>query len=77
MIICLCEGISDRDITAAARQGVRTVRELSKVCGAGSGCGSCRRDLRKLLDTHCPAESATTNAHSNDRAGSSDRPTVG
>ena len=66
MIICLCEGISDRDITAAARQGVRTVRELSKVSDAGSGCGSCRRDLRKLLDAHSPSETATTRAHTRD-----------
>lgn len=68
MIICLCEGISDRDVSAAARQGVQTVQELAKICGAGNGCGSCRSDIRKMLDDHCPSE--TSSSHMQDRSGS-------
>jgi len=63
MIICLCEGISDREVRKAAGQGVRTVHELSKRNGAGSGCGVCRRDLRRLIDLHDPESTATTESH--------------
>ncbi len=72
MIICLCEGISDRDVRAAARQGISTVRELSDHCGAGTGCGSCIGDLRQLIDTHAPAEAEATHAHSGDRVASAE-----
>jgi bacterioferritin-associated ferredoxin len=67
VIICLCEGISDRDVSAAARQGVRTVKELTKICDAGTGCGSCRWDIRKILDDHSPSE--TSSSHDQDRCG--------
>lgn len=63
MIVCLCEGISDRDVRAAAGQGIRTATELRKHNGAGSGCGACRRDLRRLIDLHAPQAGETTESH--------------
>ena len=49
MIICICEGISDREIRAAARKGVRSLTVLQEVCGAGGDCGQCRADLQRAL----------------------------
>ena len=49
MYVCLCEGITDRRIRSLAHQGCHSVAEVSKECGAGSGCGQCRLQVRRLL----------------------------
>ena len=41
MYVCICHGISDRDIRKAAEDGCREVHELTMRTGLGSGCGSC------------------------------------
>jgi bacterioferritin-associated ferredoxin len=43
MIVCMCRGVSDRDLTEAIRRGARTLDDLSRRCnGAGTDCGGCR-----------------------------------
>lgn len=49
MIVCLCHPTSDRDIDAMIDDGVRTVEEISRKCGAGTGCGACVGELRERL----------------------------
>jgi bacterioferritin-associated ferredoxin len=60
MIVCLCRGISDREIKLLIRGGARSLEDLRSSCGAGSGCGSCHSQLRTLLagDAEQPSESA-------------------
>ena len=41
MYVCLCHGVTDRDIRQAADEGVREVHALTMRTGLGSGCGSC------------------------------------
>lgn len=52
MILCLCEAVSDRVIDAAICEGAQSVREIGKRCGAGTGCGMCKVDLRERLALH-------------------------
>ncbi|MGM0574597.1 MAG: (2Fe-2S)-binding protein [Myxococcota bacterium] len=49
MIVCLCEGVSDREIKRAARRGASTVGAVARTTGAGTGCGRCRCTVRDLL----------------------------
>jgi bacterioferritin-associated ferredoxin len=49
VIVCLCKGVSDRDIRAAVRQGSASVREVGERCRAGTDCGLCRVDIRELI----------------------------
>lgn len=49
MYICVCHAVTDRDIHAARRRGVRTLDELSAETGAGSCCGSCADVAERLL----------------------------
>ncbi len=49
MIICLCEGVTDRDVRDAARRGAANLDDLVQTCRAGGDCGQCRADLRRLL----------------------------
>ncbi|QRO01877.1 (2Fe-2S)-binding protein [Archangium violaceum] len=49
MIVCLCRVVSDRTIRARISEGVRTVDDLGRACGAGTGCGGCKSQLAQLL----------------------------
>ena len=50
MIVCLCHPTSDRDVDAIIDDGARTVEEISRRCGAGTGCGACVEELRERLN---------------------------
>jgi bacterioferritin-associated ferredoxin len=62
MYICVCNGITERDIGGAVAQGCCTLRELRDQLGVGVGCGRCARCARDVLkdtlDTHMPANPA-------------------
>ncbi len=51
MIVCLCHPTSDRDVDAMIDDGARTVEEISRRCGAGTGCGACLGELRERLES--------------------------
>jgi bacterioferritin-associated ferredoxin len=48
VIICICRGKSDRDISRAIDNGAHTVRDLQR-CGIGDQCGSCHNSLRGMI----------------------------
>ena len=49
MILCLCEGVSDRVLRSAVREGACTVGALARRTGAGTGCGACACDLKRIV----------------------------
>jgi assimilatory nitrate reductase catalytic subunit len=54
-IVCVCFQIGARRIRAAAAAGSRTVETISKRLGAGSNCGSCIPEIRRLIASKEPA----------------------
>jgi bacterioferritin-associated ferredoxin len=50
MFVCVCHAITDREIRDADDSGVEHVDQLEELCGAGSGCGSCRHMAQELID---------------------------
>ena len=48
MILCVCHGISDREVRSLIENGATNVRDISTQCGAGTDCGACVRDLRLM-----------------------------
>jgi bacterioferritin-associated ferredoxin len=59
MIVCCCYGVSDRTIRKLAEEGATSVSEVTRSCGAGGDCGSCRRQIAQLLhDENARAEEA-------------------
>ena len=50
MIVCLCEGLSERHIREQVASGARSVREVAEVCGAGTHCGMCRRQVHGIIE---------------------------
>jgi bacterioferritin-associated ferredoxin len=49
MLVCHCNGVSDRKIRRAIRDGATTPGEIARSCGAGSTCGGCHEGVRKIL----------------------------
>ena len=50
MYICLCNGITDREIRACADEGKFTMRDLEHCLGVGVSCGKCRAAAKEILD---------------------------
>ena len=49
-IVCVCHGVGEHAITAAARAGAATVAAIGAATCAGTNCGSCRPAIARLLE---------------------------
>jgi len=49
MIVCLCRGLSERDLRGVVAAGARNAEEISESCGAGADCGACLSMLDRLV----------------------------
>jgi bacterioferritin-associated ferredoxin len=59
MYVCLCNGVTERDIRQTAAAGCRSMSELTMRTGCGAGCGSCVEAATALLeDTRAATEIA-------------------
>ncbi|HEX2174617.1 MAG TPA: (2Fe-2S)-binding protein [Nocardioidaceae bacterium] len=52
MIVCHCGVVSDRDVTAAVRDGARSLTDVCRATGAGQNCGGCVLSVRRILCQH-------------------------
>lgn len=50
MYICICNGVTDRDIRNAAASGCTTIRELKRELGVASECGKCASCAKDVLN---------------------------
>ena len=48
--VCVCNGITDRQVRDVAAAGCRSVAELTMRTGAGAGCGSCLELAAQILE---------------------------
>jgi bacterioferritin-associated ferredoxin len=59
MYICVCKGISDRQVRRALDRGARSVAELQREVPVGVCCGQCLPAVRAAIREHeasgCPA----------------------
>ncbi len=52
-IVCRCLKVTEESITdAIVSLGLRTVRDVRSVTGAGDGCTCCHQSIRELLEVH-------------------------
>lgn len=51
-LICTCFFVSERTIeNEIAAHGLTSVAEVTRVCNAGGGCGSCHQLIQEILDS--------------------------
>jgi NifU-like protein len=52
-LICTCFFVSERTIEREIQtHGLTTVGEVTRVCNAGGGCGSCHQLIQEILETN-------------------------
>jgi assimilatory nitrate reductase catalytic subunit len=49
-IVCACFSVGANQIVAAARDGAASVEAVGEALRAGTNCGSCRVEIRRLID---------------------------
>jgi bacterioferritin-associated ferredoxin len=50
MYVCLCTGVTERDIHEALEAGAASVEEVAYCTGAGTRCGTCRATLAAMVE---------------------------
>lgn len=58
MIVCICRGVSDREIRAVVSRGASSLAEVRAELGTGECCGKCSQQVRELIEQHAPAGQA-------------------
>ncbi|HEY7940075.1 MAG TPA: (2Fe-2S)-binding protein [Acidimicrobiales bacterium] len=51
MLICHCEAVNDRKIREVVARGACDEFEVGLECGAGTRCGGCLDEVRRLCAT--------------------------
>jgi bacterioferritin-associated ferredoxin len=50
MIICQCNGVSDRTIRKAVRNGASNRSDVVRACTAGKDCGGCATAIDEIIE---------------------------
>jgi len=51
-IVCTCFGVTDKEIERVIREnGLTTVEQVTNYCKAGGGCGGCRGEIEKIIQS--------------------------
>ena len=52
-LVCTCFGVSEDTIERLVKENaLETVEEVTDICNAGGGCGSCQPLIQEILDIH-------------------------
>ena len=60
MLICHCNGVSDRTVRRVVREGALTVAEVGRACGAGTCCQGCSPTISRIIRIESHRQSQTT-----------------
>ena len=56
MYVCLCVGVSEREIEKTLRAGACTAEEVMLCTGAGTRCGSCVTTIEAMVEGEATGE---------------------
>ncbi len=59
MYVCLCTGVTDREIREAAQRGASDLTSLRMATGCATQCGSCADLAQSILDEHLSLQPVT------------------
>ena len=48
MILCLCNGVSDKEVKSQAKEG-KSIEEIQKETRVGTDCGMCLMECKRLV----------------------------
>lgn len=58
MYVCNCNGVSERQVKNAVKNGCSSLRELRDTLGVANNCGQCACHARSLIDEELEARAA-------------------
>ena len=50
MLVCHCQGLTDRAVRRSVKNGACSVAEVTRACGAGGVCGGCRPAIEEIVE---------------------------
>ncbi len=50
-LVCSCNNVGEGNLKQSVEKGCRTLQELCVTTGAGTGCGSCRPEVKAILES--------------------------
>ena len=53
MYVCICQGVTTKQVAATIAQGATTMKALRNELGVATCCGKCARDVRSQLQQAC------------------------
>ena len=59
MIVCLCNGVNDRELKVCIDHGHKSIQSVAAACGAGGDCGRCVKTIKALLKNTSAGEPST------------------
>jgi bacterioferritin-associated ferredoxin len=62
MYVCVCHGISDKRLSQAIQEGVRSFEQLQACTGVATCCGACEPCARQILDERLDSAQAAPHA---------------
>lgn len=60
MYVCLCKGITDRDIAQSVHRGACSFREVREELGVSTQCGKCACLARAIVEENLPPTALST-----------------
>ena len=60
MLVCQCQGVSDRAIRRAVREGAVTTDQVGRDCGAGTFCGGCRDTIHDIIHSEAASRESAS-----------------
>jgi bacterioferritin-associated ferredoxin len=64
MYVCLCHGITDRQVRHAIREGACSAEQVMECTAAGTCCGGCRPAIAELVERARAEAEAPSSRHS-------------
>ena len=58
MYVCLCNGVTDRQIRSCVAEGACSMKDLRECLGVGTRCGRCAPFAKSLLKEAAPSAAA-------------------
>lgn len=49
MYICVCKGVTEKDLSEIIKASEISIEQVQKACGAATDCGACIKKLQKFL----------------------------
>ena len=64
MLVCHCNGVSDKTVRRVVREGAQSISEVGRACGAGTCCQGCGPTISRIIDHESHRQSKASFANS-------------